>query len=106
MKKQIKSLLSALIVVAFLLTLFNNVISAEKQEVAQDTVLETNDAKVFDGNYEEYIAMSGEDQLRFINSFPSTDAFLEWVSAARAEYEASSDKTPIGPDGEVDVSGN
>jgi hypothetical protein len=57
-------------------------------------------------NYEEYIAMSGEDQLRFINSFPSTDAFLEWVSAARAEYEASSDKTPIGPDGEVDVSGN
>ena len=57
-------------------------------------------------NYEEYIAMSGEDQTRFINSFPSADAFLDWVTAAREEYEASRDKTPLGPDGIIDVGGN
>ena len=57
-------------------------------------------------NYEEYIAMSGEDQTRFINSFPSVDAFLDWVTAAREEYEASKDKTPLGPGGIIDVGGN
>ena len=50
--------------------------------------------------------MSEEDQLRFINSFPSIDDFLEWIAAAREEHEASGDKTPIGPDGEIDVGGN
>ena len=57
-------------------------------------------------NYEEYIAMSGEDQTRFINSFPSADAFLEWLVAASEEYEASRDKTPVGPGGIIDVGGN
>ena len=57
-------------------------------------------------NYEEYIAMSGEDQMRFINSFPSVDAFVDWVTAAREEYEASKDKTPLGPGGIIDVGGN
>lgn len=37
----------------------------------------------------DYQAMSGEEQRRFINSFPSIDAFMAWHAAALQEYKDS-----------------
>ena len=43
-----------------------------------------DDGKV---TYEEYHAMSGEQQAAFINTFESYDAFFEWYNAAEQEYK-------------------
>jgi hypothetical protein len=54
-------------------------------------------------NYEEYLALSYEEQTRFMNSFPSVNDFMAWLRLAREEYEAEKDKTEIGDDGIVDL---
>ena len=37
--------------------------------------------------YEEYYAMSADEQASFINSFESIDAFFAWHTKAKEEYE-------------------
>lgn len=39
--------------------------------------------------YEQYNAMSGDEQIAFMESFDSVDAFVAWYNAAQAEYNAS-----------------
>ena len=48
------------------------------------TLPEDDDGKI---TYEEYHAMTGEQQAAFINSFESYDAFFEWYNAAEQEYK-------------------
>ena len=54
-------------------------------------------------SYEEYEAMSGEEQTMFYYSFSSADAFVSWYNAAKAEYEANIDREYIGADGVIDI---
>lgn len=49
--------------------------------------------------YEQYQNMSGEDQLAFMESFDSVEAFVAWYNAAQAEYEAKNPAIEI--DGSV-----
>lgn len=37
--------------------------------------------------YEDYLAMTPEEQEVFFDSFPSMEAFMDWHNAAKAEYE-------------------
>lgn len=62
-----------------------------------------SDKKLTDYTYEEYTAMSGEEQQEFFNSFDSPADFFEWYNAAKAEYEASQEKIEIGDDGSIDL---
>lgn len=39
--------------------------------------------------YEKYLAMSGQQQKAFMESFDSIEAFFEWLNEAKAEYEAA-----------------
>lgn len=39
--------------------------------------------------YEQYNSMSGVDQIAFMNSFDSIEAFFAWLNAAQADYEAT-----------------
>ena len=59
----------------------------------------TSDGEV---TYEEYIAMSGEEQQKYMNSFSSIEAFFEWYNAAKAKYDAEHPSIEIG-DGEIDL---
>lgn len=52
-------------------------------------------------SYEEYIAMSGEEQQKYFESFESVEAFFEWYNAAKAEYEANREEIEV--DGEIDL---
>ena len=54
-------------------------------------------------NYEEYLAMSGEHQVRFMDSFPSVEAFVDWLKQARQAYEDAQDKIQVGGDGTIDL---
>ncbi len=56
-------------------------------------------------SYEAYLAMSGEEQSAFINSFSSTTAFFEWRNAAKAAYEAQNPDIEIGNGGSIDLGG-
>ena len=51
--------------------------------------------------YPEYLAMSGQDQAAFIDSFDSLEAFFAWLNQAKAEYEDQripiDGTTPIAP---------
>ena len=60
--------------------------------------------------YEKYLAMSGDEQQAFFESFGDPAAFFAWLNNARAEYEALYPGIEIG-EGEIDlndyiVSGN
>lgn len=54
--------------------------------------------------YQEYHALSGEEQAAFINTFASYEAFFEWYNAAEKEYNDS--RIPIEEDGKIDLGGN
>ncbi len=57
---------------------------------SQESVFIETNIPAPDGStgYEQYIAMSGEEQEAFYNTFDSTAAFFQWLNAAQAEYEA------------------
>lgn len=52
--------------------------------------------------YEKYNAMSGEEQMAFMQSFDTIEAFFAWLNNAKAEYEAANPAIEIG-DGEIDI---
>ena len=64
----------------------------------------SHDAPSPDGStdYEKYLAMTGEEQEAFYNTFASPDEFFAWLNNARAEYEAMYPGVDIG-DGVIDV---
>lgn len=51
--------------------------------------------------YEEYIAMSGEEQQNFYNTFAKPEDFFAWYNAAKAEYDANQNYIEV--DGEIDI---
>lgn len=53
--------------------------------------------------YENLMAMSGEDQKAFMESFGSMDAFFAWLDAAKAEHDAIKAPIEIGSDGVVNI---
>ena len=52
--------------------------------------------------YEEFWAMSGEEQLEYKESFDSPKDFYAWYDAAKAEYEAAHPGIDAG-DGEINL---
>lgn len=53
--------------------------------------------------YEEYLAMSPEEQQAFFESFDSVDAYFAWLNAAKAEYEEKQNASDL-EGGSVDLS--
>ena len=53
--------------------------------------------------YEEYNALSAEEQEAYFNSFDTIEDFFAWYNKAKAEYEASQDYTEIGGDGNLNI---
>lgn len=56
-----------------------------------------------DYTYEEYEAMTGEEQQKLLSRFDSMADFFTWLNAAKAEYEANQDIIEIGGDGTIDL---
>lgn len=52
--------------------------------------------------YEWYHALSGEEQMAYMESFGSMDAFFAWYNAAKAEYEESRPSIDVGS-GNIDL---
>ena len=53
--------------------------------------------------YEEYLAMSPEEQEAYYDSFPSYVEFFAWLNAAKEEYEQANKNPTLGEDGSLDV---
>ena len=53
-------------------------------------------------SYEEYMAMSGENQKAYMNSFDDIDDFFDWFDAAKAKYEEENPSIEIDGDGVID----
>lgn len=53
--------------------------------------------------YEKYQSMSAEEQMEYMNSFESVDAFFAWYNSAKEEYEAQIPVIEVG-DGPIDMS--
>ncbi len=56
-------------------------------------------------SYEEYIAMSGEEQEAYFMQFSDPMAFFVWLETAKAEYDAKNPSIDIGDDGNIDLGG-
>lgn len=52
--------------------------------------------------FEWYNALSGEEQMAYMESFDSMAAFFDWYNAAKAEYEQLHPSIEIG-NGEIDI---
>lgn len=87
--------------------------SGEKEDTNQQTkpqetqpVTQPETTKPETGNkeqltYEQYLALSKDEQVAFVQSFETTDAYFEWYNAAKAEY----DQKEVGElDGPIDFS--
>lgn len=55
--------------------------------------------------YEQYNALSAEEQEEYFNSFKSVEDFFAWYNKAKKEYEENQDYTEIGGDGNIDLGG-
>ena len=53
--------------------------------------------------YEQYEAMSGEEQEAFFNTFSNPADFFAWYAQAKAEYEAQNPSIEIGGNGNIDI---
>lgn len=53
--------------------------------------------------YEEYNALSAEEQESYFNSFATTEEFFDWYNLAKQEYEDAQDRVEIDGDGDLDV---
>lgn len=53
--------------------------------------------------YERYNNMSGEEQVAFMESFESPEAFVAWYNAAEAEFNAETAPIIIGADATVNL---
>ena len=57
-----------------------------------------------DCTYEQYMAMTGEQQEQFFNQFGGDfAAFFAWLDAAKAEYDANSGDIELDPDTTIDL---
>ena len=55
--------------------------------------------------YEEYNALSAEEQEAYFNSFDTIEDFFAWYNKAKEEYEAKQDYIEVGEDGNLDIGG-
>lgn len=53
--------------------------------------------------YEQYNALSAEEQEEYFNSFKSVEDFFAWYNKAKQEYEANQNYTEIGGDGNINI---
>lgn len=53
--------------------------------------------------YEAFEALSGSEQMAYMQSFSSVEAFFAWYNAAKAAYEEANPSIEIGGDGSVDL---
>ena len=53
--------------------------------------------------YEEYNALSAEEQEKYFNSFKTVEDFFAWYNKAKEEYEASQDYIEVGEDGNLNI---
>lgn len=53
-------------------------------------------------DYESFLAMSPEEQQKYVESFESIDQFFAWYNAAKEEYEAANPPIDVG-DGNIDI---
>ena len=53
--------------------------------------------------YEEYNALSAEEQEAYFNSFDTIEDFFAWYNKAKAEYEADQDYIEVGGDGNLNI---
>lgn len=68
----------------------------------QETKPEENEPEVVLSDYERYMAMSGQEQMEFMESFSSVEAFFSWYNDAKAEYDAAHPDFEIG-NGKIDL---
>jgi hypothetical protein len=55
--------------------------------------------------YEDYLAMTPDEQQAFYDSFASEDEFFAWFVEAKAAYDAAKDEehVDVGEDGSIDI---
>lgn len=53
--------------------------------------------------YEQYNAMSPQEQVDYFNKFPSMEAFVQWYNDAKEAYDAEHGAIEIGGDGSIDL---
>ena len=63
----------------------------------------TEEKKPEDYTWEEYQAMSAEEQYKFFESFSDPKDFFAWQEKAKADYEKRHPTIEVGKDGTVDI---
>lgn len=63
----------------------------------------TEEKKPEDYTWEEYQAMSAEEQYKFFESFSDPKGFFAWQEKAKADYEKRHPTIEVGKDGTVDI---
>lgn len=62
------------------------------------------DLALMEMTFEEYQAMTGEEQQEFKNSFSALQVFIDWYWDAKEIFDAKQDVQVIGPGQSIDIS--
>lgn len=77
-------------------------VTEEVPAATEETTAKPTAPAVTVTEYEWYNALSGEEQMAFMETFDSMAAFFDWYNAAKAEYERLHPSIDIG-DGNIDL---
>ena len=77
-------------------------VTEEAPSATEETTAKPTAPAVTVTEYEWYNALSGEEQMAFMETFDSMAAFFDWYNAAKAEYEQLHPSIDIG-DGNIDL---
>ena len=88
----------------------DNSVSEDEQFPAKDVMIQT-EPPVTDATspvtgmltYESYEAMNEAQQIEFMETFESVEAFFEWYNTAKTEYEDQNTAIEVGEGGIIDL---
>lgn len=78
-------------------------VTDEPDTESEDTTAEASATEPDPLGYEEYNAMSAEEQEAFFLSFNSPEDFFAWYNAAKEKYLEENPGIEIGPDGIIPI---
>ena len=79
-------------------------IKLPQQETTTQATYSAEDLALMELTFEEYQAMTGEEQQEFKNSFSALQVFIDWYWDAKEIFDAKQDVQVIGPGQSIDIS--
>lgn len=78
-------------------------VPAKTETTTEEATYSEADLKLMETTFEEYQAMTTDEQEAFKKSFSSLQVYIDWYWAAKADYDAKQNVEVIGPGQSINI---